>query len=775
MARRASRLLLSICLLALLMYRGASAQSPSLTGRVLDPQGGTLVDADVTLAGTGQPRTVRTAADGAFVFDAVATGAYTLTVHADGFAPAVQQVQVGGATTPLTITLTLQTMTEGVSVRGTILGTAATGKTSLPLRDLPMTVDTVSSELIAEQGANDLVTALKNVPGVNAFTTYGVYEYYAFRGFLDSVQLVDGVRNEGNRINTQLTNIDRIDVLKGPSSALYGGGALGATINLIRKKPSETASYDFLASGGSFDTWRGAFGAGGRLGRGGTMYRLDVGTEKADGYRHNDATRVTVTPSLAWGLGDASQLNLYYTFNRDRYSGDAGLPLVSGNLGVPIEDNVLDVPRARNYRTPQDDATSRDHNLQMVFARQLTPAWGFRNTLSYRHFDDEYFLSEGLTFEPPSTILRDYLYFNHHRRPLTNLAEMTGRVTKGLEQNLVFGWEGQRYHNYTTLPENDFFSAAPIDAFNPVETQGPSDLTIASQNVFTNNTHAFYVQDHLTLGSRLSALIGGRYDIYRRASHSDAITNGEVASEGPTIRRDAEAFTSRVGLVYQPSSRVDIYGSFANAFKAPTLAQPDGSSLDPETGSQIEVGERLRLRDDRVQLRSSVYRILRQHVAFRRPGNVYVQAGEVRSRGFETEVDAAITTQWRVNASYGFTDAEFLDYEQSVGVNLRGNTPVFAPRHTFNVWTGYTWQNGLGLNVGARYLGRTFADNENTFAIGGYGLLNLALHYRRGRVEYGVNINNLTDTDYFTAHQDYLQVYPGTPINAMATIRVRMK
>jgi iron complex outermembrane receptor protein len=663
---------------------------------------------------------------------------------------------------------------EEVNVRGTVLGTAATGKTTLPLRDLPMTVDTVSSTVIAEQGANDLVTALKNVPGVNAFTTYGVYEYYAFRGFLDSVQLVDGVRNEGNRINTQLTNIDRIEVLKGPSSALYGGGALGATVNLIRKKPSATPSYDFLASAGNWNTWRGAFGAGGRVG-GTTMYRLDAGAERADGYRHNDATRVTITPSFAWSLGNASQLNLNYTFNRDRFAGDAGLPLVSGDLGVPVDSNVLNVPRDRNYRTPQDDATSRDHNLQLVYARQFTSEWGFRNTLSYRHFNDEYFLSEGLTFDPPSTILRDYLYFHHHRRPLTNLAEVTGRVTKGVEQNLVFGWEGQRYHNYTTLPEEDFFSATPIDAFNPVETQGPSDLTIASQNVFTNNTNAFYVQDNLTLAPRLKMLLGGRYDIYRRTSHSDAIANGEVETEGASIHREAEAFTSRVGIAFQPSSNLDVYGSFANAFKPLTLAQPDGSSLDPETGTQFEVGERLRLHRDRLQLRTSIYHIARQNVAFRRPGNIYVQAGEVRSQGFETELDAAVSAQLHVNASYGFTDAEFLDYEQSVGVNLRGNTPVFAPRHTFNVWAGYDWQNGLGVNAGVRYLGNTFADNENTFAIDGYGVLNLAVHYRRGLIEYGLNINNVTDTGYFVAHQDYLQVYPGNPVNAMATVRVRLK
>src|SRR4029079_7431302 len=133
---------------------------------------------------------------------------------------------------------------EDVTVTGALIGTVATGKTTLPIRDLPMTVDSVSSQLIAEQGVNDLVTALKNVPGVYAFTTYGVYEYYSFRGFLDSVQLLDGVRNAGNRGNTQLTNIERIEVLKGPSSALYGGSALGATVNLIRKKPSAIPTYD---------------------------------------------------------------------------------------------------------------------------------------------------------------------------------------------------------------------------------------------------------------------------------------------------------------------------------------------------------------------------------------------------------------------------------------------------------------------------------------------------------------------------------------------------
>ena len=766
----------AVVLYALLVSCAAWAQgSGSITGRVVDAQGAIVANVEITASAPGQPeRSVRSGRDGTFAFQSLAPGSYTVRMDAAGFAPTAQTVAVGTAEASLTVTMQVAGVNEDVTVQGALIGTVATGKTALPMRELPLTVQGVSRQLIEEQGDNDLVTALKNVPGVFAFTTYGVYEYYSFRGFQDSVQLLDGVRNEGNRTNTQLTNIERVEVLKGPSSALYGGAALGATVNLIRKKPSAIPTYDFSASGGSWSTGRVAFGAGGRLANDAALYRFDIGGETKEGYRHNDTTRFTVTPSLNWRFGGNNQVNASYTFNRDRFAGDAGLPLTNSDFDVPIADNVPNVPRDRNYRTPQDNATSYDNNMQVAYARQLSNSLGFRDTLSYRYFNDEYFLSEEVDFIPPSTVDRYYLYFKHHRRPLMNIAELTGHFTKGVEQNMVAGWESQRYHNYTTLPEEDFFAATSIDAFNPVETQGPSDLTPTRANVFTNTTNAFYIQDHLTLGPQVKLLLGGRYDIYRRESHTDPIANG-VQTEGPISKRDTEAFTSRAGLVYQPVQKVDLYGSYASSFKPLTVAQPDGSSLDPETGSQIEFGQRFHMVNDRLQLNTAVYRIRRQNVTFRRPGNIYVQAGEVQSRGFEADLETSLTSRWRINGAYAFTDAEFLDYQESVGINLRGNTPTFAPRHTFNVWTAFDWQNGFGINVGGRYFGRTFADNDNIFSIDGYGLGNVGVRYRRGQLDYQFNINNITSTKYFVAHQDYLQVYPGDPINVLATVRVHLK
>ena len=310
----------------------------------------------------------------------------------------------------------------------------------------------------------------------------------SFRGFLDSVQLLDGIRNEGNRVNTQLTNIDRVEVLKGPSSALYGGAALGATVNLIRKKPSLMPAYDFMAAAGSWQTGRGAFGATGRLGS--DSDALSARHRRRRPRRLSPrrcATAITVTPSVAWRVGanDPARLPLHLqprSIRRRRRSA-AG---VDTDLGVPVKANIPDVPRDRNYRTPQDQATSYNHNFQAGYTRQLTNAIGFRDTLSYRNFSDEV-LPVGGSRLPRAAHGRSLLPLlqassaavDEHRG-----ADRARRRPCRAEPALRVG-EPAVSQLHRELPEEDFFQAASIDAFNPVETQGPSDLTPASQNVFT--------------------------------------------------------------------------------------------------------------------------------------------------------------------------------------------------------------------------------------------------------------------------------------------------
>ena len=424
---------------------------------------------------------------------------------------------------------------------------------------------------------------------------------------------------------------------------------------------------------------------------------------------------------------------------------------------MPIADNVEYL--GPELRTPQDNATSYDHNLHC----QFSDSFGFRNTFSYRYFNDEYFLSEEIDFTPPSTLERDYLYFKHHRRPLMNIAELTGHFTKGLEQNLVVGWESQRYHNYTTLPKEDFFSATSIDVFNPVETQGPSDLTPDRDNVFTNTTNALYIQDHLTLGPRVKLLLGGRYDIYRRESHTDPIVNG-VQTEGPVSKRNAEAFTSRAGLVYQPVRQVDLYGSFASSFTPLTLAQPDGSSLEPETGSQVEFGQRFHMAGDRLQLNTSVYRILRQNVPFRRPGNVYVQAGEVQSRGLSGPGDGAPRNGGSTRRTPLPTPSSRLPAVRDR--QLRGTLRRSRQPSTSDA---FDWQSGF-VNVGGRCFRSHFADNANVFQIDGWP--GQGVRYRRGSL--GISSSSTTSRARACFRPTRLSRYLET-VNVLRTVRVHLK
>jgi len=772
-----------VVLILLTLTTTLSAQTSTLAGTVADPLGGSVANADVALMTETSQRVAatRSRADGSFALDGIGPGEYVLKVSAPGFADTSQRVSVSSGRADVSVTLTVASVTEDVTVQGAITGTAATGKTNLPLRELPMTIQSVTSDVIREQGANNLVAALQNVPGVYAFTNYGVYEGYTFRGFVDlfpslANQLVDGVRHEGNRVNTQLTSVERVEVLKGPSSALYGGGAIGATVNLVRKKPSAEPAYDFSAAFGSWSLARSTAGATGRLASNALLYRVDFGVEGQDGYRHNNPIRIQASPSLAWRLGARDQVNVYYTFNRDRFDGDAGIPLLNTDFGTPLPESTFpDVPRDRNYRTPFDYAEIHDHNLQATYARQLSGSWGFRNTFSYRPVNDDYFLAEFLVVEPPSAVYREYLQFTHFRRPMTNLAEFTSHVAGRTEHNLVFGWEGQHYTNRTnTIPDGGVAEAEYVDLYQPVETQQAIAKPLARVAHFTHNTNAFYAQDHVTLGPKVKAMIGGRFDIFRRTSHNNPVANG-VETEGPVLKREADALTGRVGLVYQPLSGLDLYGSFANSFRPLTQAQPDGTSLEPEWGKQVEFGQRFHWLRDRLQLNTVLFHIVRENVAFSRPGGFFDQASDVRSRGFEADVTTMPVSNWRINAGYAFTSATFGDYLTDADTNLKGNSSIMAPRHMYNMWTAYDWPSGVGVNVGLRAQSSMFIDPANEFTIDGYGVLSLGARYRRGRVEYGLNLNNVTDTNYFAAVLYDSQLYPGEPLNWLATIRVRLR
>ena len=782
--------------LALWVSAPAAAQSGSIEIRVIDPDHAAVVGAPVVLmhVPSGDLRTELTGASGICQFEGLAPGEYRVEISAPGFTLHTQSLMLAASRRTIEALLDVAPFSENVTVEA-VATVPTIGRIKVPLRDQPLTVNTLSSEFIETHALNDVVSALQHVANVSAYKQYGVYQYFTFRGFSDSVQMVDGIRNEGNRVNTQLANVERLEVLKGPQSVLYGGDAVGAAVNLVLKKPTSEPIYDLSAATGRWNTYRGAFGAGGRVvGSNVLFYRFDLGGESADNFRHDPSKRLNATPSLLWRLSNASQLDVRYMFDRNRVSGDGGIPLVPLTagfvpdpertaIGDPLSravqgdgsDVIPKVARDVRYNTPQDFGLAVDHNVRLSFSQMFARGVAFRDTVGYRDFNDEYWTTEFLDVTPPSRVNRGFLYFDHHRQTWMNQAEVSGILKLGVEHNLLAGWDYQDHDNRTDRRGAANFNTTPLDLYNPVETHVPVNVRafpLTRFDYLRQNTNGIFFQDTATVAPKVKVVIGTRYDRVRRANHNNPITNGIETQVAPT-RGLSQKTTYRVGVVYQPVKTVDLYVQNSTAFRPNFSIQADGTPLEPEYGELYEAGQRLRLMQQRLELSAAVFQIEKRNVARSIGGGNFDQIGKLRSRGFETELHGRPASNLNLDLGYGFTKAVFADYFTNAGVNLSGKIPRRAPRHTVNLSAEYVWQNGFALMGGGQVVSDQFINDTDTVGFSAYELLHAAVTYTNGRVRYGLNFSNLTDREYWTSSLGNRQLYPGEPFNVMATIRIR--
>ncbi len=764
----------------------------SLDGRVADPQQGALPQATVLL-NSGSRTVARqvTNAAGQFTFENLAPGPYTVKVERSGFESAEQNLTVAAAQrAAVEITLKLADVSQSVTVLADNERLVAS-RTEIPLRELPVTVQTVTSDVLQQTGATDLVRALQNVPGTNSVLLYGVYEYYIFRGFgfdniVGSSVLLDGLRQEGNRINSQLNFIESVEVLKGPSSMLYGTEAVGGTVNLVRKKPVSTPNYEFLARGGRWGYAGAEAGATGPLNKSETLlYRLDFGFNRADGWRDAGWRRVNVSPAVHWRATSRDQLNFYSILTFDDFDGDAGFPLLRpAGQNNPFRANIIpNIDFSRRFSTPSDFQRTRDAIPQMFWTHSFNDNVRLRNAFSYRLFNDEYFVAETLSNNPartPDLIDREMFYFYHRRRPLLNQTDVVATVKKGWEHQLVAGYEFARYDNTTTRSASVFgIPVAPVSLSNP---QPDRPLNFAGFppsrfDHFVNRTNAYYFQDFMRFNPRLTALFSGRFDDFRRDARRNPVVNG-VETPAPVTTITQRPFTYRAALNAQATNWMGLYASYGTSFRAQTSLSADGRNLKPETGNQVEFGQRFDLLQGRATLNTALFWIEKENVTVSRPNGVFDQAGRLRSKGFEADLRGRPTRRLQLLASYGFTQAQFKDFFSEDGdgslVDLRGRTPTFVPRHTARLWATYDLPRGWQVALGSRYLGRTPPSNFNYYFMGGYTIWDAAVFYRAKRFEWGLNLNNFTNKErYFTGGINEILLYPGRPFDIQANLRYR--
>jgi len=750
----------------------------TVSGFIQTETGEPLAGIHVRLDGTSYATT--TDNEGKFEIKHVPVGTYTFLASGVGYQVKKENIDVKtNEETVLNYKLNRHTneLSEVVinSVRNQSF--SAINKINVPLRDLPLTTSMVTVKTIEQRGADDLGEAMKNTTGVRANNTYGGFQHFTIRGFSNFVLLVDGVRDERHNIstsapNTNLANVESIEVLKGPASVLFGHSALGGIINIVRKRPTANLKADFSAAYGSFNTRRIRAGAGGPI-NDKLRYRVDFGMSDTDGYRHSGSNTNNGYFALEYTPNSKDLFYLTIGANKDIYDTDAGIPMLPGSKVTPgMNVNT-------RYNDPQDFLKHTRYDFQLKYVRQLTSNLRLSNQLSYYDDNINYFSTEELTFNAAlDSITRSYpFYFNHLTKPLQNQLELTYDFNTGnIEHKLLAGYSlsilnRKTYNGDISGPGQ--FAVIPVN--NPIANQGYLGYTTTDYRATMEIVHGIYIQDWIRFSDKLKGLAGLRYDIFDGTYYTNLVdAERNVTERGAESTISKSALTYRLGLVYQPIEAISVYSSFSTYFKPSRRVAPNGETFDPETGYQGEVGSRLEI-SQKWSGNLSFYYMRKNNQLESLPGGILRRVGSAESKGFEAELHGNPVVGLDLTAGYTFSKAKYLPFQSSEINSVAGNIMAFAPENMLNVWANYELQNtilkGVSIGSGANYMDETFTNSANTFVLKAYIVADLAIGYRVGRVSLRLNINNIFNEKYFANAIFDNQFSPGATRNFLVSLK----
>jgi catecholate siderophore receptor len=640
-------------------------------------------------------------------------------------------------------------------------------KLPLSLQETPASVSVVGAPLFEEQGAFILGDALRNVSGANVQSGSGVYDFFVVRG-LDSISsgliLSDGAP-EPETTFYQLYNVERVEVLRGPSSFLYGGSPLGATVNLVRKQP---VGDNFLRLGGlfgSYETFEGTLDAN-RTNSSGTMsFRVNSLWQESANYRDDkDSSNLAINPALSWRPSDRTFLNVNFEYVDTEYKSDSGLPIHS------LTGEVPDVPRTRSYQSPFDISDQQILRFQVDFESHISSNFVVRNKTYYRELEWD---SKGTIFNGVAPlgpvgsdiIFRSLLMLEDVQELAGNQLEALWKVETGvITHNLLAGLELSQLADEFTF---DVGALPPIGLLDPVETASQPVLLIPGQSLGADarsRVTAPYVVDQITFSDKFQLLAGVRFDVI---DFEDDLTG---------TSRDDEQLSPMVGVVLTPTPALSFYANAGEAF-APPSTLVVGQEREPEESQQIEAGVKTSSTDGRLQASLAAFRIDRENIAIPTTTGILRQTGSQRSQGAELELASVLRPGLRATFAYAYTDSELTEYAEQVFLptppfvlrfDYSGNTAPFAPEHLANLWITQRFGNGFGLGLGGRYVSEQFIAASNVFTIDDYATLDAALFYALGRWDLQVNLKNLTDKEYLTRGFGETSVIPAPGFNAQA-------
>ncbi|MGE8497911.1 MAG: TonB-dependent siderophore receptor [Pseudomonas sp.] len=635
-------------------------------------------------------------------------------------------------------------------------------RTDTSLHETPQSVTVVTRDVAEDSAATRLQDVLDYAGGVGRANNFGGQGLTTFtvRGFTTGEFYRNGFPiNRGYPNAPDANTIERLEVLRGPASSLYGRGDPGGTFNVVSKQPlseSQTTVGAQITDQGMYrstlDT-TGALDDEGRL-----AYRLNLLGEGGESFRDDvDSERYDVAPVLSWQVSDATRIVLEADLMRNNHPLDRGLTRYPNQIGNPSRDTNI-------WEKGSDNTLHNDNDMvQVRFDHALNDNWtlaggvqDLNGTLEGNAVEANGLQNDG------RTLGRNFNYRKLDWTDRDYQLNLTGYFDAfGVSHTLLTGVEYEDYHYQSIIRRSSgALTAYPIDIFNPVLGQPRPALTRTTTHDKENlTTWAAFVQDQVTLTERLKVLAGVRFE---RFEHDyDNLLPGSRSWQAAD-----NAATPRVGVIYDLTDSVAVYANAARSFKPNSGASRQGDGFDPEEGKSYEVGVKWEAPDQQLSVDAAVYHIVKQNVLTLDPvdSTFSVAAGEVRSQGFDLNIAGNVTPEWRVTGGYAYVDAQVRkDSTLKTGTRLAN-----IPRNSFSLLNVYEFQDGaakgLGLGMGVKYVDDRAGQTSNTaYGMNGYAVVDLLSFYQlTDKVRINLDLKNLFNEEYEEGAFN-LYAYPGAP------------
>lgn len=694
---------------------------------------------------------------------------------------------------------------------------------------IPQSISTITKELVEDRQAFQLADAVKISSGV---IPSSFYNQYAIRGISQNEegQIINGMRTRQYYFLQPLTtNIERIEVIKGPASATFASVDPGGTINLVTKKPLAVSRKEIALSAGSFSTLRGTLDFTGPISKDKKLlYRLNGAYQEARSYRDYIGNKsFLISPSFSYMSNEKTAINAEMIFSNMNGNLDRGQPIFGAVAGIT---NLNSTPRSLNLGAPNDFFRSKEFILMSNFSHKFSRHFTFITSYMKQTWTED--LQEHRTtnaFAPDvdgnsvtslaamQFVQRKQHWNTDNFNSYINLDLETGLIKhkvvlgydlhywqklKGGGQNAARGFllnDGSvassyikdNRANYQTLTVDGVTIPRPnVPHFNLNRPAGTvRNLNDYNLNVRTalpaalTTTNAIYVQEQLSW-QKLTMLLSLRREWFQD------ITNYSSANEFSFTN---SALLPRIGLTYSVTKSINIYGTYLEGFQPqsntvtlmPSTGRFAGTSksaamFQPLKSDLKEVGLKSSWFENRIELNTAVYVINQKNILMNAniaefPDSL-VTRGADRSSGFELDIAGHISPDWQINASYSYIDAKVVN---DASAELIGQRKENTPFNSANLWTRYNFNRGLfkdlGIGFGAQYSGDKVPWFTRSFKVPAYTLLDAAFYYKpkKSNVQVSVNVNNITNKTYWIGAQNYLRLFPGAPRNFIASITSR--